>query len=84
MVGAYEGKTKYFQNILSSIFGKKEFDVTTNSHGEKEHLLRQARWNQCCNEHLSTASYETILARDIEKMEGLGIYELTEEDVALL
>ena len=26
---------------------------------------------------------KAILAQDIEKMEGLGIYELTEEDVAL-
>ena len=72
------------KTFLSSIFGKKEFDVTTNSHGEKRAFVETGKMESVLPmniypQHLMKA----ILAQDIEKMEGLGIYELTEEDVAL-
>ncbi|MEZ4911475.1 MAG: Na(+)-translocating NADH-quinone reductase subunit A [Saprospiraceae bacterium] len=72
------------KTFLSAIFGKKEFDVTTNTHGEKRAFVETGKMESVLPmniypQHLMKA----ILAQDIEKMEGLGIYELTEEDVAL-
>lgn len=72
------------KTFLSSIFGRKEFDVTTNTHGEKRAFVETGKMESVLPmniypQHLMKA----ILANDIEKMEGLGIYELTEEDVAL-
>ncbi len=61
-----------------------EFEATTNTHGEKRAFVVSGQYENLLPmdiypQHLMKA----IITGDIEKMEGLGITELTEEDVAL-
>jgi Na+-transporting NADH:ubiquinone oxidoreductase subunit A len=66
------------------MFPDLKFDVNTNTHGEKRAFVMTGQYEQLLPmdlypQHLMKA----ILANDVERMEGLGIYELSEEDVAL-
>jgi Na+-transporting NADH:ubiquinone oxidoreductase subunit A len=70
-----------FPNFL---FKKHKFDVDTNTHGEKRAFVVTGQYEDVLPmdiypQHLMKA----IMANDFEKMEGLGINELSEEDVAL-
>lgn len=61
-----------------------EFDVNTNTHGEERAFVVTGQYESVTPmdiypQHLLKA----IMARDFEKMEGLGIYEVGEEDLAL-
>lgn len=61
-----------------------EFDVNTNTHGEQRAFVVTGQYEKVLPmdilpQHLMKA----IMAGDIEHMEGLGINELSEEDVAL-
>jgi Na+-transporting NADH:ubiquinone oxidoreductase subunit A len=61
-----------------------EYSVTTNTHGEERAFVMTGQYEKLLPmdiypQHLMKA----ILTKDFEKMEGLGIYELSEEDVAL-
>lgn len=66
-------------------FGKDhEYEANTNTHGEKRAFVVTGQYESVLPmdiypQHLMKA----ILTNDFEKMEGLGITELTEEDVAL-
>lgn len=66
------------------LFPGMEFDVNTNTHGESRAFVVSGQYESVTPmdiypQHLLKA----ILARDFEKMEGLGIYEVGEEDLAL-
>ncbi|GLR19208.1 Na(+)-translocating NADH-quinone reductase subunit A [Portibacter lacus] len=70
-----------FPNALFSNF---EFEPTTNTHGERRAFVMTGQYEKTLPmdiypQHLMKA----ILTGDIEKMEGLGINELTEEDIAI-
>ena len=70
-----------FPNFL---FPNHEFEANTNTHGEKRAFVVSGQYEAVLPmdiypQHLMKA----ILANDFERMEGLGIYELSEEDVAL-
>jgi Na+-transporting NADH:ubiquinone oxidoreductase subunit A len=74
-------KSKTFPNFL---FPNHEFIADTNTHGEKRAFVVTGQYEDVLPmsiypQHLMKA----ILTGDIEKMEGLGINELTEEDVAI-
>lgn len=61
-----------------------EFNADTNTHGEKRAFVVSGQYEELLPmdiypQHLMKA----IITGNIEKMEGLGITELTEEDVAL-
>ena len=61
-----------------------KYTVDTNTHGEKRAFVMTGQYEQVLPmdiypQHLMKA----ILANDFERMEGLGIYELIEEDVAI-
>ena len=61
-----------------------KYRANTNTHGEKRAFVMTGQYERLLPmdillQHLLKA----ILARDYERMEGLGIYELTEEDIAL-
>lgn len=61
-----------------------KFDVNTNTHGEKRAFVVTGQYEEVLPmdiypQHL----FKAILEKDVERMEGLGIHELTEEDVAL-
>ncbi len=67
-----------------SYFSKKKKKVDTNTHGEFRSFVVQGEYEEVLPmdiyvQHLMKA----ILIKDFERMEGLGIYELSEEDVAI-
>ena len=61
-----------------------KFDVNTNTHVEKRAFVVTGQYEEVLPmdiypQHL----FKSILTKDVEMMEGLGINELSEEDVAL-
>ena len=73
--------SKTFTNFLSP---NRRFEADTNTHGEKRAFVVTGQYEEVLPmdifpQHLMKA----ILVNDFEKIEGLGIYELIEEDVAL-
>jgi Na+-transporting NADH:ubiquinone oxidoreductase subunit A len=70
-----------FPNFL---YPDHQFTAETNTHGEKRAMVVTGQYEEVLPvdtypQHL----FKAILTNNIEKMEGLGILELTEEDVAL-
>ncbi len=66
------------------IFKDAKFKANTNTHGEKRAFVVTGQYESVLPmdiypQHLMKA----ILANDFERMEGLGLYELSEEDLAL-
>ncbi len=73
--------SKTYPNFL---FPDLKFKANTNTHGEKRAFVVTGQYEKVMPmdilpQHLMKA----ILVNDFERMEGLGIYELSEEDVAL-
>ena len=73
--------SRTFPNFL---YPNMQFDVTTNTHGEERAFVVTGQYESVLPmdvypQHL----LKSILANDYERMEGLGITELTEEDLAL-
>jgi len=69
--------------FLSNLIGGS-YRANTNTHGEGRALVVSDQYEQVLPmdiypQHL----VKSILVNDLERMEGLGIYELVEEDVAL-
>jgi len=61
-----------------------EFAATTNTHGEKRAFVVNNVYEQVMPMDIYTQQLmKAIMVNDFEAMEGLGIYELVEEDVAL-
>jgi len=70
-----------FPNFL---YPDLKFNATTNTHGEKRAFVQTGVYESLTPmdihvQHLMKA----ILVNDYERMEGIGIYEMSEEDVAL-
>lgn len=68
----------------NGLFKGFKFKANTNTHGEKRAFVVTGQYEDMLPmdvypQHLMKA----ILVNDYERMEGLGIYELSEEDVAL-
>jgi len=68
----------------NALFGDMKFTANTNTHGEKRAFVVTGQYEKVLPmdifpQHLMKA----ILVNDFERMEGLGICELSEEDVAL-
>ncbi|MFK7809040.1 MAG: Na(+)-translocating NADH-quinone reductase subunit A [Saprospiraceae bacterium] len=68
----------------NALFGEMKFQANTNTHGEQRAFVVTGQYEKVLPmdiypQHLMKA----ILVNDFERMEGLGIYELSEEDVAL-
>lgn len=60
------------------------FDANTNMHGEKRAFVVTGQYEQVLPMDVFPVHLmKSILVEDFEQMEGLGIYELLEEDVAL-
>lgn len=73
--------SKTYPNFL---FPDLKFDGDTNNHGERRAFVVTGQYEQLLPmkiypQHLLKA----VITGDFEEMEGLGIYELTEEDLAL-
>ena len=68
----------------NALFKNFKFEPDTNTHGEERAFVVTGQYESVLPmdiypQHLMKA----ILANDYERMEGLGIYELSEEDLAL-
>ncbi len=69
----------------NKLFGKDyKYKATTNNHGEKRAFVVTGEYEavlpmDILPQHLMKA----IMANDFERMEGLGLYELVEEDIAI-
>lgn len=60
------------------------FEATTNTHGEKRAFVVNNVYEEVMPMDIYTQQLmKSIMVNDFESMEGLGIYELVEEDVAL-
>lgn len=73
--------SKTFPNFL---YPDLEFEGDTNTHGEKRAFVVTGEYEKVLPMNLYPQHLmKAILAGDFEQMEGLGIYELSEEDIAL-
>jgi Na+-transporting NADH:ubiquinone oxidoreductase subunit A len=68
----------------NKLLGDMKFDATTNTNGEKRAFVMTGQYEDVLPMDIyPQALMKAILAKDIERMEGLGIQELVEEDIAL-
>ena len=62
----------------------KEFNVNTNTHGEERAYVVTGQYEKVLPMDIYPVHLiKAIMARDFNQMEGLGIYEVVEEDLAL-
>ncbi len=82
-------KPSYPRPSLSRTFGaflrpNKQYNVNTNTHGEPRAFVVTGAYEQVTPMDLYPMQLlKSVLFRDFELMEGLGIYEVVEEDLAL-
>ncbi len=70
--------------LLGSYLSKEPFDVNTNTHGERRAFVMSGEYEKVLPMNIFPVQLlKAILANDFEQMEGLGIYEVVEEDMAL-
>ena len=72
------------KTFLGGLMPARKVDADTNTHGEKRAFVVTGEYEAMLPmdmypQHL----FKNIIIGDLEKMEGLGIYEVVEEDVAL-
>jgi len=73
--------SKTFPNFMMK---DHKFDANTNTHGEKRAFVMTGQYEKVLPMDIHVQQLmKSILANDYERMEGLGITELSEEDVAL-
>ena len=73
--------SKTYPNFL---FPNYKFKPDTNTHGEKRAFVVTGQYEKVLPMDVYPQQLmKAILVNDYERMEGLGIYELSEEDVAL-
>lgn len=73
--------SRTFPNFM---FPNLKFDANTNTHGEKRAFVVTGEYEDVLPMDIYPQQlFKAIYAKEIELMEGLGIYELSEEDVAL-
>jgi Na+-transporting NADH:ubiquinone oxidoreductase subunit A len=77
-------KLSLSRSYPSFLFPKKEYDLNTTINGELRPFVVTGQYDQVLPMNiLPVYLLKAILAKDIEKMEKLGIYEVAEEDFAL-
>ncbi len=68
----------------SFLFPEYEFDVNTNTNGEHRAFVVTGQYEKVLPMDIYPVHLlKSILANDFDKMEGLGIYEVVEEDLAI-
>lgn len=73
--------SKAFPNVL---FPNIRFRANTNTHGEERAFVMSGQYEAVMPMDIYPMHLmKAILTNDFERIEGLGIYELSEEDVAL-
>lgn len=78
------GKYSFHKTNLSSILPKKEFRLDTNFHGGERAFVVTGKYEKVFPMDIYPMQLlKAVLAKDIDEMENLGIYEVAEEDFAL-
>lgn len=78
------GKMSVKRSFFSWLTPKKEYALTANMHGEERAFVVTNEYNKVFPmDILPVHLLKAILAKDIDKMEQLGIYEVAPEDFAL-
>jgi Na+-transporting NADH:ubiquinone oxidoreductase subunit A len=77
-------KLSLSRTYFSWLFPKRTYDLDTNTHGEERAFVMTGQYDRVLPMNiLPVYLLKAILAKDIERMEQLGIYEVAEEDLAL-
>lgn len=77
-------KLSLSRTFFSWLLPDRKYKVDTNTHGEERAFVMTGQYDQVLPMNiLPVFLLKAILARDIERMEQLGIYEVSEEDFAL-
>lgn len=72
------------KSFLSGWFKNRSYKANTNMHGEERAFVVTGQYEQVLPmDILPTFLLKSIIYKDIEEMEELGIYEIAEEDMAL-
>jgi len=72
------------RSFFSSLFPGKEFRVNSNTHGDERALVMTGQYESVVPMDIFPQYLvKAIIYNDFEQMEGLGIYEVVEEDLAL-
>ena len=81
---ALEPRPSVSRTYLNFLFPNREYEANTNTHGEKRAFVVTNDYEAVMPMDIHTHQLmKSIVVNDLEKMEGLGILELVEEDVAL-
>ncbi|MBV6438800.1 MAG: Na(+)-translocating NADH-quinone reductase subunit A [Saprospiraceae bacterium] len=77
-------KLSLSRTYFSWLFPSRTYDLDTNMHGEERAFVMTGQYDKVLPMNVYPVFLlKAILARDIERMEALGIYEIAEEDFAL-
>ena len=77
-------KESFSGTFFSKFFPKKEYSHNTNLKGGHRAFVQSGYYEQVLPMDIYPVHLiKSCLAEDLEEMEGLGIYEVIEEDLAL-
>lgn len=77
-------KLSLSRSYFSWLNKSKTYDLDTNTHGEERAFVVSGQYEKVLPMNIMPVILlKAILAQDIERMEQLGIYEVSEEDFAL-
>ncbi len=77
-------KLSLSKTFFSWLFPNRNYTLDTNMHGEERAFVMTGQYDKVLPMNIMpVVLLKSILARDIERMEQLGIYEVSEEDFAL-
>lgn len=77
-------KLSLSRSYFSWLFPKRSYQLDTNMHGEERAFVMTGEYDKVLPMNIYPVFLlKAILAKDIERMEALGIYEIAEEDLAL-
>ena len=77
-------KLSLSRTFFSWLAKNRKYELDTNTHGEERPFVMTGQYEKVLPMNiLPVFLLKAILAKDVEKMEQLGIYEVAEEDFAL-
>ncbi len=77
-------KLSLSRTYFSWLMPKKKYAIDTNTHGEERAFVVSGQYEKVLPMNIMPVQLlKAIMAKDIERMEALGIYEVAEEDLAL-
>ena len=77
-------KLSLSRTFFSWLSPNRTYSLNTNRHGEERAFVMSGQYDKVLPmDILPVMLLKAIMAKDIEKMEALGIYEVSEEDFAL-